>query len=87
MKSSPLNFLIAVVTAIRHEHNIHHPMTHREMAELYQELNDGERVCSWQNIFMIEQRALRKLRVALRWRNKELNRELQERNCKVNFRP
>lgn len=72
VKSRKLDFALAMISAIRHKHNIHDPLTYKEIAELTREIVVPVSGCTWQNIYRIAQRALRKAR------RKKLARELKE---------
>jgi len=59
-KSREIDFALAVIEAVRHEHNITDPMTCVEIAGVVRALVRVD--CSTQAIWKIEQKALGKLR-------------------------
>lgn len=60
-KTRALDFALAMISAIRHDHDIHDPMTLREIALLSQVIVGANRGCTYQNILRIQNVALRKL--------------------------
>jgi hypothetical protein len=74
-----LDFALAMISAIRHKHHIHYPMTLREIADLTQEISGSRSGCTWQNIWRIENIAFHKIRRAIDERTRgEGNGEFQK---------